>query len=454
MDTGKKARAANGGRPRVVIVGGGFGGLYAARGLADAPVEVVLIDRQNHHCFQPLLYQVATAALSPADVAWPIRGILRDQKNATVLLGTVSGVDPAARVVRIDEKEISYDHLVLATGSTHSYFGNDDWAEFAPGLKRIEDATEIRRRILLAFEKAELAEDAESRRRLLTFVIVGGGPTGVELAGAIRDMARQTLAADFRNIDAGAARVLLVEAGPRILPAFSERLAGYAKTALERLGVEVLTDTKVVGCDAGGVDVAGGRIDAGTIIWAAGVTASPAAVWLGAPAQKNGQLRVAGDLSVPGMIDIYAVGDTATVLQPDGKPVPGIAPAAKQMGSYVAQVISARVNGRPVPGPFVYRHHGDLATIGRKSAIVQLRRVRLTGIVAWLFWGAVHIFFLIGARNRIAIAYKWLWDYVTLQRGARLITEPAQPRVRVEPVEEERRAEERITRTGTRSTGG
>lgn len=453
MDMGENTQAVKD-RPRVVIVGGGFGGLYAARGLADAPVEVVLVDRQNHHCFQPLLYQVATAALSPADVAWPIRGILRDQKNATVFLGTVTGIDPAARIVRTEEKEISYDLLVLATGSTHSYFGNDNWAEFAPGLKRIEDATEIRRRILLAFEKAELDEDAERRKRLLTFVIVGGGPTGVELAGAIRDMARQTLATDFRNIDAGAARVLLVEAGPRILPAFSERLAGYAKRALARMGVEVLTDTKVVGCDAAGVDIAGGRIDAGTIIWAAGVIASPAAVWLGASAQKNGQIRVAEDLSVPGMRDVYAIGDTAVATQPDGKPVPGIAPAAKQMGSYVAQVISARASGRPAPEPFRYRHRGDLATIGRKSAIVQLRRVRLTGVVAWLFWGAVHVFFLIGARNRIAIAYKWLWDYVTLQRGARLITEPAQSRVRIEPVEEERRADEHITRTGARSSGG
>ncbi|ABS62042.1 FAD-dependent pyridine nucleotide-disulphide oxidoreductase [Parvibaculum lavamentivorans DS-1] len=451
MGAGKSRQTGTSGRAKVVIVGGGFGGLYAARGLADAPVDLVLIDRQNHHCFQPLLYQVATAALSPADVAWPIRGILSDQKNATVLLDTVTGIDTARRVVETAETSIPYDHLILATGSTHSYFGNDDWAEAAPGLKRIEDATEIRRRILLAFEKAELARDEERRRRLLTFVVVGGGPTGVEIAGAIRDMARHTLAADFRNIDAGAARVLIVEAGPRILPAFNDTLAGYAKKALERMGVEVLTETKVIGCDAGGVDTEGGRIEAGTIIWAAGVVASPAGVWLQAPMQKNGQVRVAEDLSVPGVPDVYAIGDTAFVLQQDEKPVPGIAPAAKQMGSYVAKLLSARVSGRPLPGPFVYRHRGDLATIGRKSAIVQLRRMRLTGVSAWLFWGAVHVFFLIGTRNRVAVAYKWMWDYLTLQRGARLITEPAQPRTRVEPAEEERREEEKATRLGTRS---
>jgi NADH dehydrogenase len=408
-------------RPQVVIAGAGFGGLQATKALAKVEVDVSLVDAFNHHCFQPLLYQVATAALSPADVAWPIRAILRKQKNARVIMARVTGVDVQARLVRTSEIELPYDYLVLATGSTHSYFGHDEWAPFAPGLKHIADATEIRRRFLLAFERAEVVEDDAERERLLTFVIIGGGATGVEMAGAIAEVAQRTLRHDFRHIDPRRSRIILIEAGPRLLPTFPKALSDYTTRSLRTMGVEVELNRKVIGCDAQGVSFDGGRIEAATVIWAAGVVASPAAKWIGAETDRAGRIKVNADLTVPGHPEIFAVGDTATITDRDGHPVPGIAAAAKQMGQYVGKVIAARVRGRPAPRPFVYHHLGELATIGRKSAIVKLGVFQLTGFLGWLFWSAVHIYFLIGMRNRFVVALNWLWNYVTFQRGARLI---------------------------------
>ena len=410
---------------RVLIIGGGFGGLETAKALARVPVEITLIDRQNHHCFQPLLYQVATATLSPADVAWPIRGILSGQRNARVLMANVEGVNTDRRVVSTNAGDFPYDQLVIATGSTHAYFGHDEWAPHAPGLKRIEDATEIRRRILLAFERAELTADPVERDGLVTFVVVGAGPTGVEMAGAIADMAQDALPRDFRNVDPRHARILLVEAGPRVLPAFPEELSRYTQAALERRGVQVMTGTPVTRIDAGLVTAGDRVIQAGAVIWAAGVAASAAADWLDADRDRAGRVRVAPDLTVPGRAEILVVGDTAAVADETGRPVPGIAPAAKQMGRYAASVIAARVNGTALPGAFRYRHQGDLATIGRKAAVVKLRRLTLTGFLGWAFWGLAHVYFLIGLRNRIAVAFSWGWDFVTLGRRARLITEPA-----------------------------
>jgi NADH:ubiquinone reductase (H+-translocating) len=406
-------------RPRVVIAGAGFGGLQAAKTLANSEVDVALVDAANHHCFQPLLYQVATAALSPADVAWPIRAILRKQKNARVIMARVLSVDTQKRLVRASEIELPYDFLVLATGATHSYFGRDDWEPFAPGLKTIADATEIRRRFLLAFERAEVVADDLQRERLLTFVIVGGGATGVEMAGAIAEVAQRTLRHDFREIDPRRSRIVLIEAGPRLLPAFPQSLSDYAARSLQKMGVEVALNRKVIGCDAEGVSFDDGRIEAATVVWAAGVVASPAASWIGAVTDRAGRIKVNADLSVPGHPNIFAVGDTAVVVA--DRPIPGIAPAAKQMGRYVGDVIAARVRGRPAPGPFVYHHVGDLATIGRKSAVVKVGFFQLTGFLGWLFWSAVHIYFLIGMRNRFVVALNWLWNYVTFQRGARLI---------------------------------
>lgn len=404
-------------RLKVVILGGGFAGLAAVRALAKAPVEVILIDRQNHHCFQPLLYQVATAALNPSDIAWPIRWILARQANARVLMADVQGVDLAAQTVITDGGTFGYHVLVVATGATHAYFGHDEWAAGAPGLKRIEDATEIRRRILVAFERAELAQTEAERRALTTFVVVGGGPTGVEMAGSIADVARNALSADFRAVDPSEARVLLVEAGPRLLPVFPERLSGYAARALARMGVEVMTRVAVTNVDAGGVMTDAGRIEAGAVIWAAGVRASPAAQWLSAPHDRAGRVEVGPDLTLPGYPGVFVIGDTASLAG-----VPGLAPAAKQMGAYVGRLISARLAGKPAPPPFAYRHEGDLATVGRKSAIVKLGRLELTGFPGWIFWGLVHVYFLIGLRNRLAVASSWLWDYVTFGRRARLIT--------------------------------
>jgi len=401
-----------------VIIGAGFGGLETARALAKAPVEVTVIDRHNHHCFQPLLYQVATAVISPADIAWPIRSILRRQRNARVVLGTVTGVDKTARIVHADDIDLPYDYLVLSTGVTHSYFGHPDWEASAPGLKTLTDAIEVRRRILLAFEHAEIAARERDRRRLLTFVIVGGGPTGVEMAGAIAEIARQTLRFDFRRIDPRSSRIVLIEAGPRILPTFSENLSAYAKRSLERMGVEVMTSTMVTACHRDGVSLGERRIDSESIVWAAGVAASPAAKWIGAEHDRAGRIKVGPDLSVPGHAEIFAIGDTAA----PPVPVPGMAPAAKQMGRYVGELIRARLEGGAAPKPFVYRHAGNLTTIGRKSAVVKLSRLELTGFIGWLFWGVAHIYFLIGIRNRFVVAITWLWSFLTYQRGARLIT--------------------------------
>ena len=414
-------------RPKVVIVGAGFGGLEAAKALNRVAVDVTVIDRQNHHCFQPLLYQVATAALSPAEIAWPIRHILRQQRNATVLMAEVSGIDLAGRCVQTNAGPISYDYLVIATGATHSYFGHDDWIDLAPGLKRIEDATRIRRSILLAFEQAELAHDDAERQRLLTFVIVGGGATGVEMAGAIAEIARQTLAKDFRRIDPRSSRIILLEAGPRLLPTLPEDLSAYAERTLTRMGVDVRTSTRVTNCDRRGVDLDRGRIDASTVIWAAGVVASPAARWLGAEHDYAGRVLVRPNLSVPNHPEVFVIGDAAGVHDQTEAMVPGVAPAAKQMGRYVGRVIAARVDDTPSPPPFRYRSFGDLATIGRRAAVVNFGYLRLKGFVGWLFWSLVHIYFLIGVKNRFIVAFTWLWDYLTFHRGARLITEVPPP---------------------------
>jgi len=412
-------------RPQVVILGAGFGGLEAAKTLSYAPVEITVLDRQNYHCFQPLLYQVATAALSPADVAWPIRHILRSQVNATVFMADVTGIETEARLVKTQAGTFPFDFLIIATGATHSYFGHDDWAAFAPGLKRIEDATRIRRSILSAFEQAELTPDEAQRRRLLTFVVVGGGPTGVEMAGAIAEIARQTLARDFRRIDPRTSRCVLIEAGTRLLPTFSVQNSNYARDTLAKMGVEVMTSSQVTRCDKCGVDLADGRIDAGAVIWAAGVVASPAANWLSAERDRAGRVVVQPDLSLPGHHEIFVIGDTASA-QGAGRQIPGLASAAKQMGNYVGRLIEARIMGRSLR-PFRYRYQGDLATIGRRAAIVELGPIRLKGIIGWLFWSVVHIYFLIGIRNRFIVAMTWLWSYITFERGARLITEVQSP---------------------------
>ncbi len=414
--------------PRVVIVGAGFGGLNCAARLAREALQVTLIDRHNYHLFQPLLYQVATAALSPGDIATPIRGLFRDHANVRVLLGEVSAIDTAARSVAMADKRLPYDYLVLATGAAHSYFGRDEWARFAPGLKRVEDATEVRRRLLSAFERAEAADDDGERAALLTFLIVGGGPTGVELAGSIAELARHGMEKEFRRFDPAAARVLLVQAGPRLLPSFPEDLSAATRASLEELGVEVLVDRRVEAIDGEGVTVNGQRIAARTVLWAAGVVASPAARWLGAEADPAGRVKVSGDLSVPGLAEVFAIGDTADARAWNGKPVPGLAPAAKQGGRYVADVIRARVAGKAAPAPFAYKHLGSLATIGRKRAVADLGYLKARGALAWWFWGAVHVAFLVDLRSRVSVAFDWFWAYLTLRSGTRLITggEPAQ----------------------------
>ena len=415
-------RIATTSRPHIVVVGAGFGGLTVATKLAKAPVDITLIDRENHHLFQPLLYQVATAGLSPADIAWPIRRLVRSQKNTRVLLGEVTSVDKARKRIHLDDREIGYDFLVLATGATHGYFGNDGWAAHAPGLKAIDDATEIRRRLLLAFERAEMERDAEMRRRLLTIVIVGGGPTGVEMAGAVIELARKALAADFRDVDPGQAHVVLVEAGPRVLPGFPEHLSDYAADALAHLGVDVRLGKAVTACDAEGVALGDERIGAETIVWAAGVKASPVASWLGLEGDRAGRLPVGQNLKPADTDDIFVIGDTALAHDAAGRPLPGIAPVAKQQGAYVADAITAEVSGRPTPEPFRYRDRGQLATIGRKAAVIAFRRLRLKGWLAWWLWGIAHIYFLISLRNRLVVATHWLWSYVSFERGARLIT--------------------------------
>jgi len=366
---------------------------------------------------------VATAALSPADIASPIRTILKNQRNTSVMLATVTGIDTGSRKVVAGDRRVPFDYLVLATSARHAYFGHDDWEPFAKGIKTVDDATDLRRRILLAFEKAEFESDPEERNRLLTFVVVGGGATGVEIAGAIAELASKALAADFRSIDPTHARIILIEAGPRLLPTFEERLSEAVRRSLEELGVEVRLSTAVTDCDEAGVSLGDQRIGARTIIWAAGVQASHAGQWLGTETDRVGRVKVAPDLSVPGHPHIFAIGDTAHVLDMDGKLLPGVAPVAKQEGKYLAKLIRTRVAGDDLP-PFRYRDPGSLATIGRKNAVVQFRQLRLSGYLAWWLWSLAHIYFLIGFRNRLVVAMNWAWTYVSSQRGTRLITGP------------------------------
>jgi NADH dehydrogenase len=408
----------------VVIVGSGFGGLAAAQALAGAAVRITMIDQRNHHLFQPLLYQVGTAVLATSEIAWPIRFLLRRRREVTTLLGVVTGIDTERRNVLLEDgAEVAYDTLILATGVRHAYFGHDDWERYAPGLKTLEDATAIRRRVLLSLERAERESDPQRLAELLTFVIVGGGPTGVELAGAIVELVYQNLAGQFRHIDTRKARVLLIEAGPRILPSFALDLSAYAHRALERLGVEVRVNCAVTDCNANGVVAGGEPIAAAVILWAAGVRASAAAAWLGAPADNAGRVKVAADLTVPGHPDIFVIGDTATINVWNGKPAPGIAPAAKQQGQYVGRTIKRRLAGDFQPRAFRYRHSGDLATIGKRSAVIDFGWWKVRGYVAWWLWGLAHIYFLIGLRNRLVVALSWLWIYLTGSRSACLITQ-------------------------------
>jgi NADH dehydrogenase len=408
---------------RIVIVGAGFGGLEATYRLAGAPVSITLVDRRNHHLFQPLLYQVATASLATSEIAWPVRYLLRGRPEVTTLFATVTGVDTEAKRVLLDgDDTLPYDTLILATGARHAYFGHDEWEPFAPGLKTLEDATTLRRRILVAFERAERESDPQRRAALLTFVIVGAGPTGVELAGTIAELAQDTLPPDFRNIDTQKARVVLIEAGPRVLAGFSDDLSAYAQRSLKSLGVEVVLGQAVTECSSDGVVYGGKTLQAKTLIWAAGVRASPAAEWLGAPADRAGRLEVLPDLTVPGHPDIFAIGDTVVIEGPDGKPVPGIAPAAKQQGRHVAETIKLRLRGGK-PAPFRYKHAGSLAQIGKRKAVIELGRIKLRGTIAWWIWGIAHIYFLIGLRNRLSVAISWLWIHARDQRAARLITQ-------------------------------
>uniref|UniRef100_UPI000A452D04 NAD(P)/FAD-dependent oxidoreductase n=1 Tax=Blastomonas sp. CCH15-G10 TaxID=1768746 RepID=UPI000A452D04 len=408
--------------PHVVIVGGGFGGLACALALRRLPVRITLIDRQNYHLFQPLLYQIATAALSPADVAIPIRQLFRADGNVRVLLGEVDRVDAAQRTIGFGGNALAYDYLVLATGATHSYFGRDDWAPFAPGLKRVEDAIAVRAALLGAFEKAESCGDPARARRLLTFVIIGAGPTGVELAGAIAELARHGLEHEYRSIDPADARVILVQAADRILPAFPPELSAEAAHSLERLGVEIRLDARVTGIEAERVLIGEEAIESETVLWAAGVAASPAGRWLNAATDPSGRVTVDPCLRVAGQGNVFVIGDAAASLGWQGKPVPGLAPAAKQAGQHVARLIGQELRGKPADAPFIYRHQGSLATIGRKSAIADFGWLRLHGAPAWWLWGAVHIGFLAGFRNRAAVIVNWLWSYATQRAGIRLIT--------------------------------
>lgn len=408
--------------PHVVIVGGGFAGLWAARQLATAPVRVTLVDRRNHHLFQPLLYQVATAGLSAPAIASPLRHMLQRQTNVAVLLADVERVQPAHRRLQLaDGNTLHYDYLLLATGSTHAYFGHDEWAQYAPGLKTLEDALGIRRRLLLAFERAEADRDPERQREWLSFIVVGGGPTGVELAGTLAEIARHTLRHDFRSIDPAAARVRLVEAGSRVLGGFPEDLSRKAEAQLHKLGVEVLTEAPVKHIDAEGAQVGDRYIRARTVLWAAGVAGSPLARTLGVPLDPAGRVIVGDDLRVPGHPEIFVAGDLAA-LEQDGKPVPGLAPAAKQMGAYVGRAIAADLRGARI-APFRYKDVGALATIGRKAAVADLGRFKLWGLPAWWFWLLVHIYFLVGFRNRLGVMIDWAWSYWTYERSARIIFE-------------------------------
>jgi NADH dehydrogenase len=408
---------------RVVIVGGGFGGLSAAKALARSDVEITLIDRRNHHLFQPLLYQVATAALSPSEVAWPIRHLLRHQDNVRVLMGTVVGVDTAAREVLLEDgARQTYDSLILATGAQHAYFGHDEWEAHAPGLKTVEDATAIRRKLLLALEAAEREADAARRKSLLTFAIIGAGPTGVEMAGAIIELGRASIRGQFNTLSPEDLRVVLIEGGDRVLPNFDKDLSAYTLEALRRMGVEVELGKPVSAVDAEGVTYGDHRIDTRTVIWAAGVAASPVAKWLGIEGDRAGRIKVEPDLTAPGLPDVFVIGDVASAVRDNGKPVPGVAPAAKQMGRHAARVIQRRLAGDTTPLPFAYKHDGDLATIGKSSAVIDFGWIKLKGWFAWWIWGLAHIYFLVETRTRIFITLSWLWIYLTGQRGARLIT--------------------------------
>ena len=408
---------------KVVVVGAGFGGLAAAAALAKTDAEVTIVDRRNHHLFQPLLYQVATAGLAPTQIASPVRLILGRKANVHIELDEVTGVDLANRRVRLGERTLPYDQLIIATGATHAYFGRDDWATHAPGLKSLQDALSLRSRVLLALESAELDMDPIARQRLLTFVVVGGGPTGVELAGAIAELTRRALACDFRRIRGQRARILLVDSGDRVLSTFCPGLSAYAKTALEKLGVEIMLDKRVSHCDARGVDIGDLRVDADTVIWAAGVQASPAGAWLGGETDRAGRVVVGDDLSLPGHPEVFVIGDCARITNGAGGVVPGVAPAAKQAGAYVARVIEARFAAKPAPPRFRYANFGSLATIGRKAAVADLGRIKLKGFPAWIFWCAAHVYFLIGFRNRIQVVLDWAWSYLTFERGARLVFE-------------------------------
>ncbi len=403
-----------------MIIGAGFGGLYCARALGRAPVRVTILDRKNHHLFQPLLYQVATAALNPSDIAAPIRSILRGQSNATVLLEEVTGVDPDEQLIRFEGRTLSYDYLVVATGATHSYFSNPEWEDLAPGLKTIEDAIDIRRRVLLAYEAAEKESDPERRREWLTFAVVGGGPTGVELAGSLAEISRHTLSRDFRRIRSSDARVILIEGLDRILPTYSPALSRKGEEQLEKLGVEVLKGARVSSIDREGVSIGALRIATRTVLWAAGVQASPLAASLGAPLDRAGRVLVDPDLTVPGRDDVFVIGDLAAVQWKEGL-VPGVAPAAIQEGRYVARAITKRLKGKRLE-PFEYRDKGSLATIGRAAGVADIGRFELSGPIAWLAWLFIHIVFLIGFRNRLLVMIQWAWSYLTYKRGARLIT--------------------------------
>ncbi|CAN5470196.1 NAD(P)/FAD-dependent oxidoreductase [soil metagenome] len=409
---------------KIVVVGAGFGGLEAVKGLKGAGASIIFIDRRNHHLFQPLLYQVATASLATSEIAWPIRSLVRDRPDVTTLLASVAGVDTSGRRVLLEHgTAVPYDVLVLATGARHAYFGHDEWEPFALGLKTIEDATTIRRRILLAFELAERETDLARQMALLTFVIVGAGPTGVELAGTIAELARETLPREFRKINTRNARVVLIEAGQRVLSGYPDDLSDYALHSLRKLGVEVELGHAVSDCTADSVTYGDRRLETKTIIWAAGVRASPAAEWVDAPLDGAGRLKVLPDLTIPGHSDIFAIGDTVTVMAPTGKPVPGIASAAKQQGRHVAAVIKARLRGDTSPRPFVYHHQGSLAQIGKRRAVIDFGWIKLKGALAWWLWGIAHIYFLIGTRARLGVAINWLWIHTRNQRSARLITQ-------------------------------
>ena len=413
-------------RPVAVVVGCGFGGLAAATALAKLPIDVVVIDRTNHHLFQPLLYQVSTAALAPSDIASPVRSLIGTSPNVSVVLGEVTGIDLASRQVSIrDTAPVAYDHLVLATGSVYSWFGHDDWAAHAAVLKTLPDALAIRQRVLEAFDWAESRTDPDEIRALLTFVVVGAGPTGVEFAGSLAELARATLKSEYRRIDPAGARIVLADAGPRVLSAFPERLAAYAKDALEGLGVEVVLGTACEAIDAAGVTLGGRRIEAANVFWAAGTRAEPAAAWIGAAAAKNGTVEVAADCSVPGHPEIFAIGDVASHTGVDGKPLPALAAVAKQQGAYVARVVASRLGHGALPGPFRYTDLGTMAVIGRSRAVAMIFGLKLSGRLAWLAWSLVHLFLLIGFRNRIIVFVNWVWAWFTYGRGARLVVRPA-----------------------------